>query len=330
MIRFSVLGCGRIGTMHARNLARHPQARLTSVFDVFTKASDAMAAELGVKAAGSIDEVLADPEVDAVLIATSTDTHVELITRAAKAGKAILCEKPIALDMAKVAQCWGEIQDLGATVMIGFNRRFDPSFRAVHDRMMAGEIGKLEQVIITSRDPGPPPVSYIKVSGGLFRDMTIHDFDLARYFAGEIVEVQAFGANLVDPEIREAGDIDAAMVTMRAASGALIHINNSRRATYGYDQRLEVFGEKGMLIAGNRTATTVQSFSAGGTGQGDVVLPFFIERYAEAYAAEVGHFVESVAARTTPLTSFRDGAEALRLADAALESLSTGRVVKLG
>lgn len=330
MIRFSVLGCGRIGTMHARNLARHPQARLTSVFDVFTKASDAMAAELGVKAAGSIDEVLADPEVDAVLIATSTDTHVELITRAAKAGKAILCEKPIALDMARVEQCWGEIRDLGATIMIGFNRRFDPSFRAVHDRMMAGEIGKLEQVIITSRDPAPPPVSYIQVSGGLFRDMTIHDFDLARYFAGEIVEVQAFGANFVDPAIQEAGDIDAAMVTMRAASGALIHINNSRRATYGYDQRLEVFGEKGMLIAGNRTATTVQSFSAAGTGQGDVVLPFFIERYAEAYAAEVGHFVESVAARSTPLTSFRDGAEALRLADAAFESLSTGRVVKLG
>jgi len=232
--------------------------------------------------------------------------------------------------MAKVEQCWGEIRDLGATVMIGFNRRFDPSFRAVHDRMTAGEIGKLEQVIITSRDPGPPPISYIKVSGGLFRDMTIHDFDLARYFAGEIVEVQAFGANLVDAAIKEAGDIDAAMVTMRAASGALIHINNSRRATYGYDQRLEVFGEKGMLIAGNRTATTVQSFSAAGTTQGDVVLPFFIERYAEAYAAEVGHFVESVAARTTPLTSFRDGAEALRLADAALESLSTGRVVKLG
>jgi myo-inositol 2-dehydrogenase/D-chiro-inositol 1-dehydrogenase len=330
MIRFSVLGCGRIGTMHARNLARHPQARLTSVFDVFTKASDAMAAELGVKAAASIDEVLADPEVDAVLIATSTDTHVELITRAARAGKAILCEKPIALDMAKVEQCWGEIRDLGATVMIGFNRRFDPSFRAVHDRMMAGEIGKLEQVIITSRDPGPPPIAYINVSGGLFRDMTIHDFDLARYFAGEIVEVQAFGANLVDPAIKAAGDIDAAMVTMRAASGALVHINNSRRASYGYDQRLEVFGEKGMLIAGNRTATTVQSFSASGTGQGDVVLPFFIERYAEAYAAEVGHFVESVAARTTPLTSFRDGAEALRRADAALESLSTGRVVKLG
>lgn len=329
MIRFSVLGCGRIGTMHARNLTRHPQAKLVSVFDVFTKASDAMALELGVKAAQSVDEVLADPEVDAVLIATSTDTHVELITRAAQAGKAILCEKPIALDMSKVTQCWNEISDLGATIMIGFNRRFDPSFRAVHDRMTAGEIGKLEQIVITSRDPGPPPVSYIKVSGGLFRDMTIHDFDLARYFAGDIVEVHAFGANLVDPAIKDAGDIDAAMVTLRAASGALIHINNSRRASYGYDQRLEVFGEKGMLIAGNKTATSVQSFSAAGTGQGDVVLPFFIERYADAYAAEIANFVESVAAGVTPLTSFRDGAEALRLADAALESLRTGQSVKL-
>ncbi len=330
MICFSVLGCGRIGTMHARNLAKHPQAKLISVYDVVTRASDAMAAELGVKAAQSVDEVLGDAAVDAVLIATSTDTHVDLIVRAAKAGKAILCEKPIALDMKAVEACWAEIGSLNATVMIGFNRRFDPSFRAVHDRMSAGEIGKLEQVVITSRDPGPPPVSYIKVSGGLFRDMTIYDFDLARYFAGEIVEVQAFGANLVDPAIAEAGDIDSAMVTMRAASGALIHINNSRRASYGYDQRLEVFGEKGMLIAGNRTATTVQSFSAAGTGQGDVVLPFFIERYADAYAAEIAHFVDSVAGGRTPLTSFKDGAEALRLADAAFESLATGRAVKLG
>jgi myo-inositol 2-dehydrogenase/D-chiro-inositol 1-dehydrogenase len=322
VIRFSVLGCGRIGTMHARNLARHPKARLTSVFDVVTKASDAMAAELGVKAAASIEAVLADPEVDAVLIATSTDTHVDLITAAAKAGKAILCEKPIALDMAKVDQCWAEISGLRPTVMIGFNRRFDPSFRAVHDRMTAGEIGRLEQIVITSRD--------IKVSGGLFRDMTIHDFDLARYFAGDIVEVHAFGANLVDPAIADAGDIDAAMVTLKAASGALIHINNSRRCSYGYDQRLEVFGAKGMLIAGNRTATTVQAFSAAGTAQGDVVLPFFIERYAEAYANEIAHFVESVMAGSTPLTSFRDGAEALRLADAAIESLRTGRAVAVG
>jgi myo-inositol 2-dehydrogenase/D-chiro-inositol 1-dehydrogenase len=330
MIRFSVLGCGRIGTMHARNLAKHPKARLTSVFDVFTKASDAMAAELGVKAAASVEAVLADPEVDAVLIATSTDTHVDLITAAARAGKAILCEKPIALDMAKVERCWADISGLNAIVMIGFNRRFDPSFRAVHDRVAAGEIGRLEQIVITSRDPAPPPIGYINVSGGLFRDMTIHDFDLARYFAGEIVEVQAFGANLVDPAIAAAGDIDAAMVTLRAASGALIHINNSRRCAYGYDQRLEVFGEKGMLLAGNRTATTVQGFSDKHTGAGDVVLPFFIERYAEAYANEVAHFVESVSAGTVPLTSFEDGAKALRLADAAIESLKSGRAVTLG
>jgi myo-inositol 2-dehydrogenase/D-chiro-inositol 1-dehydrogenase len=288
-----------------------------------------MAAELGVKAASSVEAVLADPEVDAVLIATSTDTHVDLITAAARAGKAILCEKPIALDMAKVEQCWAEISGLNATVMIGFNRRFDPSFRAVHDRVTAGEIGRLEQIVITSRDPAPPPIAYINVSGGLFRDMTIHDFDLARYFAGEIVEVQAFGANLVDPAIAAAGDIDAAMVTLRAASGALIHINNSRRCAYGYDQRLEVFGEKGMLLAGNKTATTVQAFSGAGTAQGDVVLPFFIERYADAYANEVAHFVESVSAGKTPLTSFKDGAEALRLADAAIESLKSGRAVTL-
>ena len=188
-------------------------------------------------------------EVDAVFIASSTDTHVDLLTRAAKAGKAVLCEKPIDLDIARVDACWAEIGELSPLVMVGFNRRFDPSFKALRDRLQAGEIGKLEQVVITSRDPAPPPAEYIKVSGGLFRDMTIHDFDMARYLAGDIVEVQAMGGNLIDPGIKEIGDIDAAMIVMRAASGALVHINNSRRCAYGYDQRIEAFGEKGMLQA---------------------------------------------------------------------------------
>ena len=329
MVRFAVLGCGRIGRMHAANLARHPDATLVSVFDVAQAAAAEVANTLGVTQAASIEAVMADARVDAVLIATSTDSHVELIIAAACAGKAALCEKPIDLDMARVTRCWNEIGSLDPTVMIGFNRRFDPSFAALHRRVQAGEIGRVEQVVITSRDPGPPPIAYIKGSGGLFRDMTIHDFDMARYIAGDIVEVSAFGASLVDPAIGAAGDIDAAMVTLRAASGALVHINNSRRCSYGYDQRLEVFGETGMLVAGNRRETSVEAFNANSTQAADPVLHFFIQRYADAYAAEIGHFVACIQDKSMPSPSFRDGMEALRLADAANESLRTGRSVKI-
>jgi myo-inositol 2-dehydrogenase/D-chiro-inositol 1-dehydrogenase len=329
MVGFAVLGCGRIGRMHARNLAAHPRAELVAVYDVANAAAEEVGTALGARVASSVDEALACPRVRAVLVASSTDTHVDLLTRSVKAGKAVLCEKPIDLDIAKVDACWAEIGGLAPVVMVGFNRRFDPSFRALRDRVQAGEIGKVEQIVITSRDPGPPPVSYIKVSGGLFRDMTIHDLDMARYLAGDIVEVQAMGANLVDPSIRDAGDIDAAMVVMRAASGAMVHVNNSRRCAYGYDQRVEAFGERGMLQAGNRRATTVEAWGAEHTGAKDVVLNFFIERYAEAYVAEIDHFVDCVEKGAKPLAGFEEGREALRLADAALESLKTGRAVSL-
>lgn len=329
MVGFAVLGCGRIGRMHARNLAAHPRAELVAVYDVARAAAEETGAALGAKVAGSVDEVLADGDVRAVLIASSTDTHVDLLTRSVKAGKAVLCEKPIDLDVGRVEACWREIGGLDPVVMVGFNRRFDPSFRALRDRVQAGEIGRLEQVVVTSRDPGPPPVSYIKGSGGLFRDMTIHDFDMARYLAGDIVEVQAMGANLVDPAIREAGDIDAAMVVMRAASGAMVHVNNSRRCAYGYDQRVEAFGEAGMLQAGNRRPTTVEAWGAERTAAREPVLNFFIERYTEAYVAEIDHFVDCVEKGTRPLAGFADGREALRLADAAIESAKTGRVVRL-
>ncbi len=326
---FVVLGCGRIGRMHARTLARHPRAHLVSVFDRAEEAAAGTARELGVRRAASVTEAIHDSHVDAVLIATPTSTHVDLIVAAARAGKAVLCEKPIDLDMARVRDCEAAIRPCGVAVMIGFNRRFDPSFRALRERVRAGEIGRLEQVLITSRDPAPPPASYVVSSGGLFRDMTIHDLDMARYIAGDIAEVHAFGANLIDPAIEQAGDIDGAMVTLRARSGALVHINNSRRCAYGYDQRLEVFGAKGMLLAGNRHATTVQGFSARHTAAGDPVLPFFIERYAEAYAAEIDHFVDCIRDGTAPLASFADGLEALRLAEAALESLRRGGSVRL-
>jgi myo-inositol 2-dehydrogenase/D-chiro-inositol 1-dehydrogenase len=329
MVNFAVLGCGRIGRMHARNIKAHPRADLVSVYDVVAKAATETADELGAKVVGSVDDALNDPKIDAVFIASSTDTHVDLITSAAKAGKAVLCEKPIDLDIARVEACWNEIGKLDPLVMIGFNRRFDPTFKALRDRIQGGELGQLEQVVITSRDPAPPPAQYIKGSGGLFRDMTIHDFDMARYLAGDIVEVQAMGGNLIDPGIKEVGDIDAAMVTLRAASGALVHINNSRRCSYGYDQRIEAFGEKGMLQAGNQRPTTVSFWGAAATDAKDPVLNFFIERYTPAYLAEIDHFVDCVENGSAPLVGYRDGREALRLADAALESMRTGRTVRL-
>lgn len=328
MPRIAVFGCGRIGRMHADNLARHPRTELVSVFDVVAEAAKQTAEATGAKVALSIDEIMNDDSIDAVLIASSTDTHVDLLTLAAKAGKAVLCEKPIDLDMARVEACWAEIGKLDPLIMLGFNRRFDPTFMELRKRLQDGAVGKLEQLTITSRDPGPPPAAYIKVSGGLFRDMTIHDFDLARYFAGDIVSVHAAGANLVDPEIEALGDIDSAMITMHAASGALIHISNSRRAVYGYDQRIEAFGESGMLQAGNQRATSLSSWGGEGTDVKDPVMDFFIERYTPAYIAEIDHFVDCLGGEP-PLAGFKEGLEALRLADAAYESLRTGQTVKL-
>jgi myo-inositol 2-dehydrogenase/D-chiro-inositol 1-dehydrogenase len=329
MVNFAVLGCGRIGRLHALNLARHPRAKLAYVYDVIEAAAVATADATGARRAAAIDEILSAGDVDAVLIASSTDTHLDLLERAVEAGKAVLCEKPIDLDLAKVDACWARIEGRNPTVMVGFNRRFDASFKALRQRIQAREIGRLEQVVITSRDPGPPPLAYIEVSGGLFRDMTIHDFDMARYLMGDIAAVHATGANLVDPAIEQAGDIDAAMITLCARSGALCQISNSRRCAYGYDQRLEAFGEKGMLQAGNQRPTTLSFWGAAATEARDPVLHFFIERYTAAYLAEIDHFVDCLEQGKAPLVGYRDGREALRLADAALDSMRTGQTIRL-
>jgi len=330
MVGFAIIGCGRIGRVHARNIQAHPRAELVACYDVAEPAAAALAAELGIPEALSVDALLEDPRVRAVFIASSTDTHVELIARSARACKAVLCEKPVDLDIVRVDACWRSIAELRPLVMIGFNRRFDPSFQALRDRVAAGEIGRVEQAVITSRDPSPPPARYVAGSGGLFRDMTIHDFDMARYLVGDIVELQAMGANLIDPEIAAQGDVDAAMLVMRAASGALVHINNSRRCAYGYDQRIEVFGATGMLQANNRRRTTVEAWGRERTQAMDPALDFFIDRYADAYRAELDHFVGCVETGAAPLAGFADGREALLLADAALESMASGRAVRLG
>ncbi len=329
MLRFGLFGAGRIGKMHADNLALNADAELVSVYDVVAEAARAVAEKHGARADATVDAVLSD-DVDAVLIASSTDTHVDLITAAAEAGKAILCEKPIDLDIDRVNKCQADIADCKVPIQIAFNRRYDPTHRAVHDAVRAGEIGDVYQVIITSRDPELAPMSYLQVSGGLYRDMMIHDFDLARFLLGEEpVEVMAMGSVLVEPELETINDVDTAMVMMRTASGKQCHINCSRNAAYGYDQRLEVFGSNGMVQSHNRRATTVERYTKGATAQRDPLLYFFIDRYPEAYVDELNDFIDAVANKREPSVTFEDGRRALLLADAANESLRSGAVVRV-
>ncbi len=331
MVRFGLFGAGRIGRVHAASLAMHPRTELVVVHDPVEAAAGEVAAHYGATPTGDADAILGDPGIDAVIIASPTPTHVELLTASVQAGKAVLCEKPIDLDLARVDACWADIKDLGATIMVGFNRRFDPSFAEMRDRVAKGEIGRLEQLIITSRDPAPAPAAYIATSGGLFRDMTIHDFDMARFFLGEVVEVQAMGANLIEPYIAEAGDIDSGRgrAARRHRHGELGQIVNSRRCSFGYDQRVEAFGAEAMLTAGNQTATSVRRSGASGTENAPPYLNFFLDRYADAYRAELDHLVSCVEQGTAPSPGFADGRAALVLADAANESLKTGRAVRV-
>ena len=324
MISVAVLGAGRIGQIHARNVAAHPDARLAGVMDVASAAAQGLAQSLGSQPI-SLDQAFA---ADALMICTPTPTHADLIERAAASGKAVFCEKPIDLDASRVRACLQTANKAGIPLMIGFNRRFDPSFRTLHDRLRAGEIGRLETLTIISRDPQPPPPSYVASSGGLFRDMMIHDFDMARFLLGEDpTEVYAIGSVLVDKAIGDAGDVDTAAVLLRTASGAIAQITNSRRATYGYDQRIEAHGATGMLRAGNMTATTVEFASAGGFVT-DPALPFFLERYGAAYRAELDAFLHAIQTAAAPSPTGRDGLAALLLADAATESARTGRPVR--
>lgn len=325
---FCLFGAGRIGAIHAGNLAAHPGARLRHVVDVDGTAAATLAARHGAEAS-TAETALADPRVDAVVIAASTASHADLIERAAAAGKAIFCEKPIDLSLARVERCLAAVRAAGAPLQIGFNRRFDPSLAALHRQLRDGRIGPPETVIITSRDPAPPPPAYLEVSGGLFRDMTIHDLDMARWLLGaEPVTLFASASCLVAAEIGRLGDVDTAAVTLSTAAGALCLISNSRRAVYGYDQRVEVLGAGGLLRVENRTATALE-VSDGEAVTRDRPLPFFLERYTESYRLELEHFIASVAGGTTPAVGAHDGWAALYLAEAALESSRSGRPVTL-
>lgn len=326
MYNIALFGAGRIGQVHSVNIAAHKNTTLYSVIDPFAENSEKLAKKYSAKIQ-TVEDALADSNVDGVLIASATDTHADLISLAAKAGKAIFCEKPVHLDIERVKECLKIVEENKVPLFVGFNRRYDPQFRKLREMFSAGCIGKAESLIITSRDPSPPPAEYVKVSGGMFRDMTIHDFDMARYIMGEDpVSIFAQGSNLVDPAIGAAGDIDTAFVVMEFPSGALATISNTRRSGYGYDQRLELHGEKGLLQAGNMKENLVEYWGEEGCTSAKP-QPFFLERYKDAYIAEWEHFVDVLAGRAKPECNGYDGEQALLMADKAIESLRTGKKV---
>lgn len=328
MLKIGLLGAGRIAGVHAQAITSNPRSVLAAVSDYYPEAAAKLAGRFGADAR-TTDEIINDPSIDAVLIATPTDTHANLIEAAVATGKAVLCEKPVDLSLERARACKAATEASGRPIMIGFNRRFDPSFNALKAALSDGEIGKAEMLSITSFDPAPPPVSYVKVSGGLYRDMMIHDFDMSRFIMDESpVSVSAVGSSIVDPEIGAAGDVDTAIVTLTYADGRLAVIRNSRRAVYGYDQRLEILGSGGMLQAQNMVENLVQKSTADGV-IGAKPTYFFLERYMPAFTAEWSAFVDAVLDGTPLPVTLDDGIAALALAEAATRSSQTGEAVRM-
>ena len=327
MTRFLLVGAGRIGKIHAENIVRSGRGSLVHVTDSNPQAASELAARWGARVVAPEHALTSD--VDAVLIASSTDTHADWIERASGAGKAVFCEKPLDLDIKRADSCLEFVRRQRTPLFMGFNRRYDPSFAKLRQESKTGAVGKIETVHIISRDPAPPPVEYIARSGGLFRDMMIHDLDMARWLLDEEpVEVFARGSALVNPDIGAAGDVDTAMVMLRTASGTMCQIANSRRCAFGYDQRIEVFGSKGALSAANHTSTSVTLAHENGFTT-EPALPFFLERYAAAYRLELEDFLNAVQGKKVELATGEDGRHALKLADAAQASLVTGKAVTL-
>jgi len=327
MLNVGLLGAGRIGQVHARSISAHPNSNLVVVADALPQVAEKLAASCDAEAR-PVHDILADPSIDVVLIATSTDTHVDLIEAAIAAGKAVFCEKPVDLSLARALACLDKVSASGRPVMIGFNRRFDPNFAALKASFDAGDIGKGEMLAVASFDPAPPPIDYIKVSGGLFRDMMIHDFDIACWIMGLPEKVTAAGSCLVDPAIAEAGDVDTAVVVLQYADGRLATIRNSRRAAYGYDQRIELLGSEGLLSAENILENTVVKSTATGVLSAKPVH-FFLERYTHAYKAEWCQFVDAIASGAPLPASLQDGVNALLVAEAATRSVKSGESVSL-
>lgn len=327
-LRIGIIGAGRIGKLHANNLvSRVKDAELVAISDVYEPAAKDLAEKLGVANYYSdYHKILEDPTIEAVFICSSTNTHSPISIEAAQAGKHIFCEKPIDHDLDKIKKVLDEVKKAGVKYQVGFNRRFDRNFSHVHDVVKNGGIGDVQIVKVTSRDPEAPPLSYVKVSGGIFVDMTIHDFDMVRYLSGsEVTEVSAFGACLVNPEIAKAGDVDTCIITLRFANGALGVIDNSRQAVYGYDQRIEVFGSKGCITADNETPNNTTYYTADGVMK-EKPLWFFLERYNDAFIAEENAFVEACLNNTDTAVGAFDGLQPVLIAIAAKESCEKGGI----
>jgi myo-inositol 2-dehydrogenase/D-chiro-inositol 1-dehydrogenase len=329
VIRFGLFGAGFIGAVHGGNIVANPRSALTRVYDPDHQAAVRLADRLGAQVATSPDEIFSDAGIDAVLVASSTNTHADLLSRAIAAGKPTFCEKPIDLDMERVKAVVSAGLRSGVPVFLGFSRRFDPNHRALREAVVRGDVGRIELMHLTSRGPRPPPISYVKVSGGQFRDQTIHFFDLARWIAGEDpVEVYAAGAALVDPAIGEAGDVDTSMLVLRFAGGALCHLDQSRRSAYGYDERIEVFGSKGM-VQSERKRTREVSLYTGEKIVLDGLHPGWFERLEPSFALALEAFLVSVEQGTPPSPSLLDGLRAQQMAEAAVESLRSNRPVPI-
>jgi myo-inositol 2-dehydrogenase/D-chiro-inositol 1-dehydrogenase len=323
----AIIGAGRIGRIHSVNAISEPRLAVKYIVDPVAKAANELAAATGASVA-SLDEILADPAVAGVVVASSTDTHLQFSAAAIKEGKAVFCEKPIDLDLKTARSAASTLDSGGARLFLGFNRRFDHNFLQLRERIQSGEMGALETLHIISHDPSPPPIDYVRLSGGMFKDMTIHDFDMARWLLGdEPVEVYAAATAVVDPAIGEAGDVDTAKTLLRTSSGRICVISNSRRSGYGYDQRIEAYCAKGLLRAGNVLSSTVETWSEDGP-RSDALQNFFLDRYAGAYRSEMAHFAD-IMDGATPLVGYRDGIAALAIAEAAMESHLESRAVRI-
>jgi myo-inositol 2-dehydrogenase/D-chiro-inositol 1-dehydrogenase len=329
-LNIGVIGAGRIGRLHTENLLKHPQVKVKAIADLQIDHARAWAEGLGIPMlTQDAEQIISDPGIDAVFICTSTNTHIDMIERSAKAGKHIFCEKPISFDVRGTRLALQAASDSGVKFQLGFNRRFDPNFRRVREIVDSGQIGDPHLIKITSRDPSPPPHDYIKVSGGLFMDMAIHDFDMARFLSGsEVDEVYVQGAVLVDPVIGELGDVDTAVIMLRFRNGAIGVIDNSRQAAYGYDQRVEVFGSLGQVNVQNDFPNSAEISTAGGVFR-DKPKHFFLERYEAAYRLEIESFIKAILNNEDVPVSGEDGYQAELLADAAKKSWLEKRPVSL-
>lgn len=329
-LNVGIIGAGRIGQVHAKSITYHiPQAKIVAISDIYYEGAEKVAESLGIpNAYEDYHEILNNPEIDAVLICSSTDTHADIAVEAAEAGKHIFCEKPVDLTVAKIKKVIAAVEKAGVKLQIGFNRRYDHNFAEIKRLANDGKLGKLQTIKITSRDPEPPSIDYVKVSGGIFLDMTVHDFDMARFIGGEVEEVYANAAVTVDETIGEAGDVDTALIALKFKNGAIGVIDNCRKACYGYDQRLEVFGTGGQASAANDTPTNVSYINENGN-MTDKPLYFFLERYMQSFTDEMTEFINAVQNDEPTKTTVNDGLEALRLGLAAKLSVKEHRPVKL-